>query len=379
MAEMEDDPRNFKVPAPGRVFFAGWIVAIVLALVATAGLVLAREYWIGRQLSELEREHQAGPHVLVTNVTRSPATRDLKLPASIRGFDETDLYAKVAGYLKELKVDKGDRVRKGQVIATLQSPELDQQVANARANYELAQVTDRRNQTLRREGVVSAQTADESHSAMLQARAALNQQIANQAYETITAPFDGIITSRNADPGHLVPAATSATAGTSSVVTIAKYKPLRIFTYVSQSVAPFIKDGDPATITVSGFPGRKFTGSITRHPDALSPDTRTMLVEVDLANDDLALYPGMYATAEFTVAMGSGAPTVPDDALVFRDGKVFVPVVRNNQLHLAEVVLGYDNGQMVEVTSGINPNDKIAVNVGQAARDGENVQPVEKK
>jgi membrane fusion protein, multidrug efflux system len=380
MAEMEDDPRNFKVPAPGRVFFAGWIVAIVVALVATAGLVLAREYWIGRQLSELEREHQAGPHVLVTDVTYSPPTRDVKLPATIRGFDETDLYAKVAGYLRELKVDKGDRVRKGQVIATLQSPELDQQVANARANYELALITDRRNQTLRREGVVAQQTADESHSAMLQAKAALNQQIANQAYETITAPFDGIVTSRNVDPGHLVPAATSAAAGSSSsIVTIAKYKPLRIFTYVSQSVAPFIKDGDPATITAAGFPGRKFTGSITRHPDALSPDTRTMLVEVDIPNDDLALYPGMYATAEFTVAMGTGAPTVPDDALVFRDGKVYVPVVRNNQLHLAEVVLGYDNGQMVEVTSGINPNDKIAVNVGQAARDGENVQPVEKK
>src|SRR5258708_38051497 len=145
---MEDDLRNFKVPAPGRVFFAGWIVAIVIALAATAGLVLAREYWIGRQLSELEREHKAGPHVLVTNVTHAPSTRGLKLPATIRGFDETDIYAKVAGYLKELKVDKGDRVRKGQLIAKLQSPELDQQVANARANYSLAVVTDRRNQTL---------------------------------------------------------------------------------------------------------------------------------------------------------------------------------------------------------------------------------------
>src|SRR5260370_26679149 len=164
---MEDDPRNFKVPAPGRVFFAGWIVAIVLALVAPAGLVLAREYWIGRQLSELEREHQAGPHVLVTNVTHSPPTRDMKLPASIRGFDETDLYAKVAGYLKELKVDKGDRVRKGQVIAILQSPELDQQVANARATYELAVVTDRRHQTLRREAVVPPPPPHQSHSPIL--------------------------------------------------------------------------------------------------------------------------------------------------------------------------------------------------------------------
>src|SRR5215472_1625951 len=102
-----------------------------------------------------------------------------------------------------------------------------------------------------------------------------------------------------------------------------------------------------------------------------------MLVEVDLANENEVLYPGMYATAEFTVHTGTGASMVPDDALVFRDGKVYVPVVRNNQLHLAEVALGYDNGQTVEIVSGIGANDKVAVNVGQAARDGENVQPVE--
>src|SRR5512135_2097951 len=117
MAEMEDDPRNFSVPPPGRVFFAGWVAAIVAVLIATAGLVLARELWIGRQTSELERLQQAGPRVLVTNVIRAPATRNLKLPATIRGFDETDVYAKVSGYLKEIRVDKGDRVRKDQLIA----------------------------------------------------------------------------------------------------------------------------------------------------------------------------------------------------------------------------------------------------------------------
>jgi len=378
MSEMEDDPRNFSVPAPGKAFFAGWVAAIAIALVATAGLVLARELWIGRQASELEREHEAGPHVLVTGVSHAPPTRDLKLPATIRGFDETDIYAKVPGYLKEIKVDKGDRVRKGQLIGVLTSPELDQQVANARANYNLAVITDKRNQALLHANVIAQQMADESHAAMLQARATLNRDIANQAYETITAPFDGVITARYVDPGHLVPANIApGTPGQGALVTLARYKPLRVFTYVPQNIAPFIKDGDPATITAAGFPGQKFTGSITRHPDALSPDTRTMLVEVDLANENQALYPGMYATAEFTVAMGTGAPMVPDDALVFRDGKVYVPVVHDNQLHLAEVTLGYDNGQMVEVISGINPSDKIAVNVGQAARDGENVQPVQ--
>ena len=375
---MEDDPKNFSVPAPGGFFFAGWIVAIIVALIATAGLVLARELWIGRQTSALENENQAGPHVLVSQVLQAPATRELKLPATIRGFDETDIYAKVPGYLKTIKVDKGDRIHKGQLLAVLTSPELDQQVANARANYNLSLITDKRNQALVRAQVIAQQTADESHGAMLQARATLAQDIANQQYETITAPFDGIVTARYIDPGHLVPANTTpGTPESGAIISISRYSPLRVFTYVPQNLAPFIRDGDPATITAAGYPGQKFTGTITRHPDALSPDTRTMLVEVDLPNQNQALYPGMYATAEFTVAMGTGAPMVPDDALIFRDGKVYVPVVRNSQLHLAEVTLGYDNGQTVEVLSGINPSDKVAVNVGQAARDGENVQPVD--
>ena len=377
MPEMEDDPKNFSVQTPGGFFVAGWIVAIVIALIATAGLVLARELWIGRQTSALESENQAGPHVLVAQVLQAPATRDLKLPASIQGFDQTDVYAKVPGYLKTIKVDKGDRIHTGQLLAVLTSPELDQQVANARANYNLALITDKRNQVLVHNQVIPQQTADESHATMLQTRATLQQDIAYQAYETIIAPFDGIVTARYIDPGHLVPANTTpGTPGSGAIITVSRMAPLRVFTYAPQNVAPFIRDGDAATITARGYT-QKFTGTITRHPEALSPDTRTMLIEVDLPNEDEVLYPGMYATAEFTIKMGTGSPMVPDDALVFRDGKVYVPVVRNNQLHLAEVTLGYDNGQTVEILSGINPTDKVAVNVGQAARDGENVQPVE--
>ncbi len=117
---------------------------------ATAGLVLARELWLGRQTSELAQEQAPGPHVLVSDVLQAPATRGVKLPATIRGFDETDIYAKIPGYLKTIKVDKGDRIHKGQLLAILTSPELDQQVANARANYNLALITDKRNQALLR-------------------------------------------------------------------------------------------------------------------------------------------------------------------------------------------------------------------------------------
>jgi len=378
MAEIEDDPKTFSVPAPGGIFFAGWIIAIIVVLIATAGLVLARELWVSRQTSALETQNQAGPHVLVSDVLEPPSTSHLKLPATIRGYDETDIFAKIPGYLKTIKVDKGDRIQKGELLAILTSPELDQQVATARANYNLARVTDKRYQQLVRSQVIPQQTADETHFTMLQDKAILDQDIATQQYETITAPFDGIVTARYIDPGHLVPANTTpGTPGSGAIISVSRMAPLRVFVYVPQNVAPFIKNGDAATITAMGYAGQKFTGTITRHPEALSPDTRTMLVEVDLPNENQALYPGMYANAEFIVAMGAGSPMVPDDALIFRDGKVYVPVVRNNQLHLAEVTLGYDNGQTVEITNGIDPKDKVAVNVGQAARDGENVQPVQ--
>jgi RND family efflux transporter MFP subunit len=345
-------------------------------VIATAGLVLARELWISRQANELARQAAAGPHVLVTQVGRTPATRDVKLPATARGFDETQIFAKVPGYIKSLRVDKGDRVHAGELLATIESPETDQQVSNARAAYRIAKVTDDRNRILVAEGVISQQAADESRATMLQARATLAQSVALQAYERVTAPFDAIVTARYVDPGHLIPEATNSTSLSDAIVAVARTRPLRVFTYAPQNIAPFIRNGDRATITVNEFPKRKFTGAITRHPEALSPDSRTMLVEVDLPNTDGALLPGMYGTAEFVVSIPAGAPLVPDEALIFRNGKVYVPVVKDDVLHLTPVKLGYDNGIAVEVATGIEADATVALNVGQSAHDGERVQPV---
>ena len=314
--------------------------------------------------------------MLVAQVGHTPATRDVKIPATTRGLNETEVYAKVPGYIRSILVDKGDHIRAGQLLATIESPETDQQVRNSRAAYVIAKITDDRNQVLVGQQVVPQQTADESRSAMLQAKATLAQSIALQGYERVTAPFDGIVTERDVDPGHLIPEATNSTSLADAILHIARTKPLRVFSYVPQNVALFIRNGDNATITVNEFPRRKFTGTITRHPDALSPDSRTMLVEVDLPNTDEALLPGMYGTAEFVVSIPAGAPLVPDDALIFRDGKVFVPVVKNNVLHLTQVELGYDNGIAVEVASGIDDDALVALNVGQSAHDGEAVQPV---
>jgi RND family efflux transporter MFP subunit len=213
---------------------------------------------------------------------------------------------------------------------------------------------------------------------MLQAQAAYQQQLAMQHYEVVQAPYEGVVTARYVDPGTLIPqSTTSITTASTPIVALATQTPLRIYAYFPQSLSSFIKDGDAATITVVDYPNRTFTGSVARHPEALDQTTRTMLVEVDLPNQDKSLLPGMYANMKLTAHVTSKSLTAPDDALVFRDNKVFLPVVRDNHLKLVEVTLGHDTGYTVEVSGDLRRGEQIAVNVGQAARDGEPVQPVQ--
>jgi RND family efflux transporter MFP subunit len=373
---MEDDPKSYTPKKPGRLFFVGWVVAIVVLFGLTMTLRANTNSRINRQRGELDHQIAIGPRVLVAPVTHSPRSRTIEIPATIHGYIETPVYAKIAGYLKTIRVDKGDRVAAGQVIAILDTPELDQQVANARAGYGMALLTDQRNNVLRRDGAVAPQVADESHAAMKEAKATLDQLAAMQAYKVIHAPFAGIITARYVDQGALIPQVTSPSAASTPIVAMATLTPLRVYASAPQSVAPFIRNGDAATITVTEYPKRTFKGVVARHPEALTSDTRTMLVEIDLSNEDRALYPGMYAKLVLDVATPAGVPMVPDDALVFRDGKPYVPVVRGGHLRLAAVTLGYDNGVNVEITEGVSDQDMVALNVGQAASDGEPVQPV---
>jgi RND family efflux transporter MFP subunit len=374
---MDEDPKAYQIKKPGWWFAAGWIVLILIVVVSTIGLIAAHAQRINRQTADLDKELAAGPRVLVMQVVQAPRTRNLELPGTIHGYIETPVYAKVAGYLKTIQVDKGDWVRKGELLATLESPELDHQVANARASYNLAVITDRRSQKLVREAVIARQAADDTHAQLLSAQANLNQLIAMQGYKQIRAPFDGYVTARYVDPGALIPQSTAPSSANTPLLGLSTLSPLRIYADVPQSVTPFIKDGDPATITVAEYPGRTFEGNITRHPEALNAATRTMLVEVDLTNEDRALLPGMYAKVDFRVSAPQGPPRVPDDALIFRDGKPYVPIVRDDRLKLSAVTLGYDDGVNVEITNGVALNDQVAINVGQAARDGEAVRPID--
>ncbi|MBV8453398.1 MAG: biotin/lipoyl-binding protein, partial [Deltaproteobacteria bacterium] len=164
---MEDDPKEYSAKPPGGFFFAGWILLVLAVLGLTAGLVMARGRLLGRQTAKLELQQELGPRVLVVPVLHTPPVRSIEVPGTVRGYIETPVYAKIAGYLKRIYVDKGDRVRKDQLIVLLDSPELDHQVANARATYDLARITDQRNQALVHFGVVAQQQADNAHAQMM--------------------------------------------------------------------------------------------------------------------------------------------------------------------------------------------------------------------
>jgi len=376
MTVMEEDPKNYVSPKPGKLFAIGLVAAAVLIVVLAAGLVLGHGMIVQRQTSDLAHEAEQGINVLVAKAYELPASRTLDLPATIHGYIEAPIYAKVAGYLKTIMVDKGDRVTRGQLLAILETPDLDKQVANAKANYWLQAITDKRDQALVRQQVIAQQVADDQHSAMLQAKATYQQLLAEQGYKVITAQFDGIISARFVDPGALIPQSTASLGGT-PIVSVSSMAPLRVYAYVPQNLALFIRNGDPATISLYEIPGRVFKGPIIRHPEALDTASRTMLVEVDLPNTDLSLYPGMYARLSMTVNTPQKGQMVRDDALVFRSGKIYVPVVRQDRLHLVEVTLGYDNGQKVVVDGDLRSDDLVALNVGQAAEDGELVHPVQ--
>jgi RND family efflux transporter MFP subunit len=185
-----------------------------------------------------------------------------------------------------------------------------------------------------------------------------------------------MITLRNLYPGALV--ATGSASGTSnpSIYDIATLNPLRVYVYLPQTYTPLVRDGDHSVVTVNEYPNRDYNGSITRHPSALDQGTRTMLLEVDLSNQDLSLYPGMYANVAITIKGSSGAPQVPDQALIFNGERVYVPIVRNNRIHLVDVKLGIDDGIKCEITRGLKGDETVALALGQAAVDGELIRPL---
>ncbi|HEX7499078.1 MAG TPA: efflux RND transporter periplasmic adaptor subunit [Polyangia bacterium] len=355
-------------------------VFLGLALSVTGVILLAsrRSAASRAEVSARLEAHRTGPRVLVATATTAPPERTLRLQGEVHPFATVTLYGKVAGYLGEVRVDKGDRVRAGQLVATIISPELDQQVTAARADARNKRRQAQRMQALAGPGVVAVQDVDAASAGADVAEAQEAALRTQDAYRTLRAPFGGIVTARFADPGALIQSAAGAQAGALPVVTIANTQRLRIYVYLDQSSAPFVKIGDAAEVRVVERPGWSRPAKVARASGELTPHTRTMLTEIDVDNADGALLPGSFVEVAIKIQVPS-LVQIPAEAVITRGMQPFVAVVdggsrlRVRPLHLAD-----DDGETARVLDGLRAGETVALHVGDSVEDGTLVQAVER-
>ncbi len=330
----------------------------------------------------------------------------MPLAGYVSAWDQTTIYARVSGYVSDWKADIGDRVGKDQSLATIATPELDDQLAAAQAKLKVSEANvavaqtaadfskttyDRYWTSLKNEpeGVVSAQEKDETKAAwdsdLAKLEAAKSQVLLDQAnvknltelsgFKTVRAPFDGVITARRIDLGDLITA--GSTASTTSLYSIAQYDKVRVFVDVPQIASGEMKVNTPETFTAREFPARIFKGQIGRTSSAIDPASRTLRVEVDVPNADLALLPGMEIQTVFEIKQ---APLleIPASALMFRaHGQQVAVVDDTGKVSFHDVVIGSDQGEVVEIASGLSLNDRVALNLSSQVSDGDHVIAVE--
>jgi RND family efflux transporter MFP subunit len=364
-------------------------------------------------LNQARDQEEALPRVDVMQVGRSSTKSDLVLPGSIQAVTEAPILARADGYIKTRMVDIGDRVHSGQPLAEIEAPELDQQVLQAQANLqqntaaldqalanqrqgkantELARVTADRWKNLAGKGVVSRQENDQyqaqyqaqvanldalekaiaaARSNVTAAQANLSRLNELKGYLVVKAPFDGIVTLRNVDVGALV------NAGNTLLYRIAQMNVLRTYVNVPQSNSDSIHVGQTAQLTVSNLPGRKFSGTVARTANSLDPNSRTMLVEIQVPNKDGVLLPGMYALVDLSSPRANPPVLLPGDALIVRADGTEVAVVRpDHTIHLQRIQVGRDYGDKLEIISGLQPGELVIANPSDTIREGVKVDPV---
>lgn len=373
-------------------------------LILVAGTALASGAWSHyaerRQvLATAEQAREFVPQVRVTTVEPSDTNEVVKLPATTSAFASANIFARASGYIATRAVDIGDHVKAGQLLAEIVAPELDHQIAQAeatlaqlnwsfqqaKANRELAKVTWDRDRPLVDKGWVTAQqgTIDEQTlkaqdaavsvaQANIRAEEAQLQVLRQQKlYQSVVAPFDGVITQRNIDVGSLVQA--DATSGT-FMFTLQQGNVIRTQVFVPQDAAFGLKPGIAAVVHVPEIPDRTFPGTVTRIADALQPGSRTLLTEVDIPNPDAALTSGIYGTVELHIPRQTPSFRISADAVIFNAGGMQVAVVDNGVVHLRKINVLRDLGRELEVDSGVKRGDQIILNPSVDLADGAKVR-----
>jgi RND family efflux transporter MFP subunit len=313
-------------------------------------------------------------------------TEEIVLPGNMQAFTDAPIYACTNGYLKRWHVDIGAHVKKGRLLAEIETPEIDQQLQQARAdlktaqaNFNLAKITADRWQFLWKTNSVSKQETDQAVSNLSAMQATVDSNAANvrrleelQSFEKIYAPFDGVITARNTDIGALINAGANAPG--QELFHLAAINTLRVYVAIPEVYARAAQPGATATLTLNAFPGEVFQGTLVRHANSIDLASRTLLAEIDVDNTNGQLMPGAYVLVRLRLPDQVRSVTVPANSLLFRSEGLRVGVVRNSQAALVPITLGRDYGNAVEVLSGLQPTDAVIVDPSDSLISGTTVQ-----
>jgi RND family efflux transporter MFP subunit len=369
----------------------GWIVGIAIFLIFTGVAVFGIVARL-RSASTVRAEtaQLAVPSVAVISPRHSAAAQEIVLPGNVQPFVSAPIYSRTNGYLRHWYVDIGARVKKGQLLAEIETPEVDQQLeqsrsnlATAQANLTLANITKNRYQGLLATHAVAQQDVDNAVGTYNANRTIVEADQANvkqlevlRSFEKIYAPFDGIITARNTDIGALI-ASGNAGGATTDLFHISQPGKLRVYVNVPEQYSQNAKPGMTAELTLAEFPGRTFQGDLVRTSNAINYATRTLVVEVDVDNPSGELLSGAYAEVHLRVDGQGSSYLLPVSALIFRSQGLQVAVVKNGDAVLTPVTPGRDFGEQIEILSGLTGNDPVISNPPDSIVTGQKVQVVQ--
>jgi RND family efflux transporter MFP subunit len=361
-----------------------WIAVVAVVLMVLFGIGIAPRLQTSKAVAETTRD--ALPVVTVVPAKRGKAATELSLPGTLLAFQETPIYARTNGYVKRWLVDIGTRVKPGQLLAEIETPEIDRELkqaiantAQAKANLDLAKVTSDRWQILLKDKAVSQQEVDEKLGALEARRADYAAAQANverleelKQFERVLAPFEGVVTARNVEVGQLINAGSNNT--TSYLFKVAKTHILRLYVNVPQSHTRLIRADMPADILIAEAPGKVYPGKVLRSAGALDAQSKTLLTEVQVPNEQGDLLAGMYAQVRFKLTQSEPAILLPSSTLIVRASGPQVAAIEKNTVKVHKIILGRDFGQQIEVLSGVTENELIVTNPSDAIRDGAQVK-----
>jgi RND family efflux transporter MFP subunit len=361
------------------------VVLIVVALIVVGGIVPRLN---ATKALKIETNELATPTVATILPKRGAPQQEIILPGNMQAFIDSAIYARTNGYVKSWTVDIGAHVKAGQLLAEIETPEVDQQLDQAkadlntaRANFHLSEITATRYQDLLKTDSVSKQDVDNANGDFEAKKAMVASAESNvrrlqelQSFEKIYAPFDGVITARNTDIGHLIDSGASGGTAT-ELFHIASLRKLRVYVNVPQQYSQAAKPGLLADVTLPEFPGRLFTGTLVRTANSIDASSRTLLVEVDVENPGGVLFPGAYTEVHLKLPSGASTFILPVSTLIFRSAGLQVATVSSdNKVALTPIVIGRDYGTEVEVVSGLSEGDSVIVSPPDSLVAGESVR-----